>query len=334
MNRGAGSVETIVISMSVGSSFRKSRSASRSWRSASLCTGPLSIISWSLTGQLISSNLVGVQTEPSTCTVISSARRSFTGMPSPSTALKNTWIGCWAWSAGPAASAAAKATLPLIRQSKDVHLIVPPRRRDAGLRNQSAGESPFAAHDGDVLFAVHRVRNRAVVDGPAERGLPQNPAACRVERAELAVQIAPEDQVAGRGQHGAVPGGPTFIYVLDLAGLHADLGEPPELLRLAAFARDAAALGGHGRFPVGRRGGVRHVEAVVHPRHVQRALAGVICRGPVAAGVPEADDVMLAGSREDEVLVDRHAAGLAVDVADEEVGRIEGERVRPEELSR
>src|SRR4051812_40780014 len=142
-------------------------------------------------------------------------------------------MDCCARSAGVNASTPAIAKLPLIRESKDVHLIVPPRRRDTGLRDESTGQESFAAHHGDVLPAVHGVRNGAVVDRSAERGLPQHLAAGGVERAELAVDVAPEHEVAGRRQHGAVARSPTFIYVLDFAGLHVDLGEAAELLRLA-----------------------------------------------------------------------------------------------------
>src|SRR5215472_6774022 len=137
----------------------------------------------------------------------------------------------------------ASARLALIRQSKDVHLIVPPRRRDAGLRDYAARQESFAAHDGDVLLSVHRIRNGAVVDRPAERRLPEDLSVGGVERAKLAVEIAPEHEIAGRRQHRAVARCASFMYVLNFSGLHVDLRETAEFLRLRPFARDAAAFG-------------------------------------------------------------------------------------------
>src|SRR5215510_14361360 len=80
-----------------------------------------------------------------------------------------------------------RARLPLIRQRENIDLIVPPCRRDAGLRDDAARQESLARRHRDVLFAVHRVRDRAVVDRTAERRLPQNLPARGVERAELAV---------------------------------------------------------------------------------------------------------------------------------------------------
>src|SRR5580765_3506107 len=241
MALGAGEKLMRVTSMSVGSSLMNSRRASRIWRSASVCTGPLSTSSCSLTGQSMASNFVVLHSAPSVWMLTSSALRSVIGLPSLSTALMKTWMACCARSAGaPARSARStakrdatknRARLPLIRQRKNIDLIVPPCRRDAGLRDDAAGQEPFARRHRDVLLAVHRVRDRAVVDRPADRRLPQDVAAGGVERAELAVQIAPEHEIAGRRQHGAVARRASFVDVLDFAGLHVDFRQTAEFFR-------------------------------------------------------------------------------------------------------
>src|SRR5215510_3776427 len=330
MARGAGEKLTNVTSMSVGSSLMKNRSASRSWRSASVWTGPLSTSSCSLTGHSIASNFVVLHSAPSVWMATSSALRSVMGLPSPSTALMKTWIACWArsgeapamTSASSRAAAQAKgnrARLPLIRQREDVNLIVPPCRRNAGLSNQSACQQPLAAHHRDVLLAVDRVRDCAVVDRPAQRRLPEDLAAGRVECPKFAVEVAPEDDAAGRGEHGAIARGASFIYVLNLAGLHIDFGEAAEFLGLRPRARDSASLFVDRRLAVRGRNRRRHVEAVVHPRHEQGVLTPIVGRGPVAPRVPVADHVVLARRGEHEVFVDRDLARSAVDVRDEKV---------------
>src|SRR6185503_20074471 len=72
------------------------------------------------------------------------------------------------------------------------------------------------------------------------------------------------------------------------------------------------------------------VAAVVDIRRVDRVRYRAVRRGPVAALVPEADDVALAGSLEDVIPVDRSLPRLHIDIRNDEVGSVGRKRSRPE----
>src|SRR5271166_582662 len=76
----------------------------------------------------------------------------------------------------------------------------------------------------DILLAVHRIGDGASADARAEILLPQLLAGLGVERAEVAVQVAPENEVAAGRQRAAVE---------RQIGLHT-----PDLLVLDGIPRD------------------------------------------------------------------------------------------------
>src|SRR5690606_20825661 len=70
-----------------------------------------------------------------------------------------------------------------------------------GLLAQTKREERAAGGDRHVLAAVDRVRHRPRIDLPAERCPPQQLAALRVEREEVAFAPAAEHEAARRRQH-------------------------------------------------------------------------------------------------------------------------------------
>src|ERR1700730_9033252 len=85
-------------------------------------------------------------------------------------------------------------------QRKRIHRVMMPRRMQSGLIDEAAGQQTFAGEDRDVLFPVHRVGDRAVLDRALQPRLPQGSSARCVELSELLIQIAPEHQIAGGWQ--------------------------------------------------------------------------------------------------------------------------------------
>ena len=63
----------------------------------------------------------------------------------------------------------------------------------------------------------------------------------------------------------------------------------------------------------------RQVAAVVDIRRVKGIRHGAVRRGPVAARVPEANDVAIPGFLEDVVPVDGRLPGLHIDVRDDKL---------------
>jgi len=73
-------------------------------------------------------------------------------------------------------------------------LLLPQRKR----------EQPVSGGDGHILAAIHCVADGAVGDLSAEHGFPEELAGARIERIEISLTAACEDQVRGSRQNAAV----------------------------------------------------------------------------------------------------------------------------------
>src|SRR5260370_39327244 len=83
-----------------------------------------------------------------------------------------------------------------------------------------------------------------------------------------------------------------------------------------------------------RVGAVRgHVETGVVIGNVERVLAGMIGRGPVAPGVVEADQDAVLVLLHHRIPIDVRAPGIDVDVGDVEFRDVQRKRRGPEELT-
>src|SRR6267154_3152609 len=104
---------------------------------------------------------------------------------------------------------------------------------------QSERKNVRAGGDGDVLTAVDRVADRRRGDQIPCIEMPERLASARVERRDLSLVLAREDDPAGGGQHaGAVMEGTDLLVVPHLfpsRGVDSADEELPRLFRLGTF---------------------------------------------------------------------------------------------------
>src|SRR5262245_33248180 len=121
---------------------------------------------------------------------------------------------------------AARKSRTSVRQRKYVNRVVALWIDAVGARSReetlSDGTQP--GQHGNILLAIHAIRDRAVLDRSAERRFPENLSVVGIKCAELLVKVSPENQVAGSGQGCAVARSGTFVDPLNLSGRHIDLG--------------------------------------------------------------------------------------------------------------
>src|SRR6185312_16132355 len=97
-----------------------------------------------------------------------------------------------------------------------------------------------AGGDGDVLLALHHVRDARRVDARTAEVLPQLLAVARVVRLVPTVRLAVEHDVAGSGEHAADQRLRRLHAPRDLAGVQVDRDETAPLL-LARYRLERAA---------------------------------------------------------------------------------------------
>ena len=77
---------------------------------------------------------------------------------------------------------------------------------DAGLIDEAAGQRAFTCEHGDILLAVHGIRDGAVLNRSLQRRSPTASFRSRHRTRELSVEIAPEHEISGGREHRAVSG--------------------------------------------------------------------------------------------------------------------------------
>src|ERR1700733_1341970 len=149
-----------------------------------------------------------------------------------------------------------------------------------------------------------------------------------VEGFELLAHVPMENQSARRCQHRAVARRAADIKLQDLAGGEIDFGKAGEFIRIGTWPGSDVQLSS------ARCGSTdSQVTAVVDIRRVERVRYRAVRRGPVAARVPEANDVVIPGLLEDIVPVDCCFPGLYIDVGEDPQRIVRWKRFGPEKFA-
>src|SRR5207248_303146 len=111
----------------------------------------------------------------------------------------------------------------------------------------------------NILLSIHAICNRAGLDWATQRRFPKDLAGVGIEGAELLIEIAPEDEIAGGRERRTVAGNGAFVKSDDFSGRRIHLRNAAVFLRIRSGTTDALALFRLSALAVLAGGGTRHV---------------------------------------------------------------------------